>query len=667
MTEEVLVDGHTFLVTDEAFTLDGAGGLFHRDTRYLSDLDVSVENTALKSVGSHLRSPWRRRVTYADAASTVNKIDESAEQKHTTLALTRDQVVAEGLGLVERVRVANHARSATTLRLSVDVDADFENLFEVRGFSTGIDREVERTAADDRIRWRYDPADASGATTTVWFEPTPETLTPRGGTFRLPLASQASATVTMAVLPDGTDSVAKGSLFDRAVDAAGGPSLGVDTDALGESRYRTVFERAVSDLRALVTATDYGPVSLAGVPWFATVFGRDALLTAYNALPVLPTLAAGTLRYLAVQQGTSEDTYREEAPGKIFHEIRQGELAERGEIPHTPYYGTIDATPLWLVVLDETRRWTNDESLLEELWPAAERAVDWLETATDRGRDDPFLYYCEADSTGVVHKAWRDTERSVQFADGRPADAPLASAEVQGYVYDAYRRTAAMARERGQEADAREYERRAERIAKWFDADFWLPNREYYGTALTSDGRVVDSTTSNVGHCLWSGIVDPDRADAVVETLLDDGLNTGWGVRTMSSEDAGYSPVSYHVGSVWPHDNALVALGAAGYGFHEAAERIATDVLEACRTFDRQRVPELYCGFADETPYQYPSACEPQAWGASTPLALLRALFGLDPDEGITTAPSSVDIGREAVAALVDGVDVTATASGDTP
>ncbi|WP_276270853.1 glycogen debranching N-terminal domain-containing protein [Haloarcula litorea] len=667
MTEEVLVDGHTFLVTDEAFALDGTGGLFHRDTRYLSDLSVSVEGTDLAPVGSTLQSPWRRRVTYADAASTVNKIDESEEQKHTTLALTRDQVVAEGLGLVERVHVTNHARSATTVQLSVDVDADFENLFEVRDLSTGIDREIERSAGDDRIGWRYDPADAGGAATTVWFDRAPETLTSRGATCRLPLASQASETVTVAALPGGTDGPVEASLFDRAVEAAGGPELGVDAAALAGSRYGTLFERAVADLRALVTATDHGPVPLAGVPWFATVFGRDALLTAYNAVPVAPTLAAGTLRYLAAHQGTGEDPYREEAPGKIFHEIRQGELAERGEIPHTPYYGTVDATPLWLVVLDETRRWTGDESLVDDLWAAAQRAVDWLDRATDRGREDPFLYYREADSAGLVHKAWRDTERSVQFADGRPADAPLASAEVQGYVYDAYRRTAAMARERDQYADAREYERRAERLAERFDAEFWLPEREYYGTALTGDGRVVDSTTSNVGHCLWSGLVPDERAGAVVDTLLDDGLNSGWGVRTMSSEDAGYSPVSYHVGSVWPHDNALVALGTADYGFHEAAERVATGVLEACRNLDRQRVPELYCGFADETPYPYPSACEPQAWGASTPVALLRALFGLDPDEGVTRTPSSLDVERDAVAALVDGADATVAAGGDAP
>jgi len=667
MTEEVLVDGHTFLVTDEEFVFDETSGLFHRDTRHLSDLTVSVDRTDLGPVGSHLQSPLRRQVTYADDASTVNKIDESEAQKHTTLALTRDQVVAEGLGLVERVRVTNHARSATTVRLSVDVDADFENLFEVRDLSTGIDRDIERTAGGNRIRWRYDPVDASGATTTVWFDRAPETLTTCGGTFRLPLDSQASETVTVAAIPGGIDGAVEASLFDRAVDKAGGPALGVDATALAGSRYGTLFERAVADLRALVTATDHGPVPLAGVPWFATVFGRDALLTAYNAVPVAPALAAGTLKHLAAHQGTSEDPYREEAPGKIFHEIRQGELAERGEIPHTPYYGTVDATPLWLIVLDETRRWTGDDSLVDDLWPAAERAIDWLASATDRGRDDPFLYYREADNAGLVHKAWRDTERSVQFADGRSADAPLASAEVQGYVYDAYRRAATMARERGQDATAREYESRADRLAERFDAEFWLSEREYYGTAVTADGRVVDSTTSNVGHCLWSGLVPDERAGPVVDTLLDDGLNSGWGVRTMSSEDAGYSPVSYHVGSVWPHDNALIALGVADYGFHEAAERIATGVLDACRTFDYHRVPELYCGFADETPYQYPSACEPQAWGASAPIALFRALFGLDSEEGVTRSPSSLDVDHDAVADLVDEADATLTAGGDTP
>lgn len=660
MTEKVLTDGATFLGTDEQFRTGRTGGLYHRDTRYLSELTLSLAGAPLTIVGSDLRTPWHRAVTYADVSSSVNEISDSEEQKHTTLALQREQVVAEDLGLVERLTLRNYSAADNDLSLSVDVDADFRDLFEVRGLETNIDRDIERSVAADRIEYAYDEPDAGRSTLTVGFDPAPDTLRADGAVYDATLAPQEEIDFTLAVLVE-PETGPEEALYERALDRAGW--TGVDRDvraSLDGSRDGALLARAWQDLQALVTETDHGPVALAGAPWFATVFGRDSLLTAYNLLHVTPAIAEGTLRFLAAHQGTEVDAYREERPGKILHEIRRGELARRGQIPHTPYYGTVDATPLWLIVLDETQRWTGDDALVADLWEHARAAAAWIARSIDEVGDDPFLYYTAAENTGLSHKAWRDTERSVQFADGRAAQAPLASVEVQGYVYDAFERMARLARDRDRPEDAREYERRAEAIAERFEAEFWLPERGYYAAAKTEAGEIVDSATSNVGHCLWSGIVEEGRAEAVVDTLLDEGLYSGWGVRTMSSEDSGYSPVSYHVGSVWPHDNALIAHGAADYGFEAAAETIATDVLAACRTFEHDRIPELYCGFdAVVGPHSYPSACEPQAWSASAPFLLLRTLFDIRPGEtgyaAANGAQAALGIDREAAVSLSKG------------
>jgi glycogen debranching enzyme len=401
-----------------------------------------------------------------------------------------------------------------------------------------------------------------------------------------------------------------------------------------------VIERAGADLAALTTATDYGLVPLAGVPWFATVFGRDSLLAAYQALPVAPALARGTLRYLAAHRGTTTDDAREEAPGKILHERRTGELARRGLIPHTPYYGSIDATPLWVVVLAETWRFTRDDALVEALAEPLDDALGWIEaTRSDHGAD-PFLYYEASPTSGMEHKAWRDTPGSVQFPDGREAEPPIASVEVQGYVYRALRDAAMLYEEVLAETDrAGALRERAEDLADAFRAEFWIPETGYYAAAKAGDGRLVPTRTSNVGHCLLSGIVPERRAASVAETLRSPAVFTGWGLRTMATTAEGYSPLSYHLGSVWPHDTALAALGLARYGFHEDADRLARGIVDSVTRLADGRIPELFCGFDDDIdPKPYPASCVPQAWSAAAPFALVRATFDLSPDEtGVTT------------------------------
>jgi glycogen debranching enzyme len=642
---DVLIDGYTFLATDESGDIGDAGGLYHRDTRHLSALDVRVDGDPLTNVGRELETPSDRTLYFSDVDSSVNELSESAAQKHTDVVLVREQAVSEREGYVERARLHNHTATTRRFSLRFEFGADFADLFEVRGIDAGIDRAVEAAVERDRVRYRYEYDSGDGrrtAATAVAFDPEPDRLTAGEAHFAVDLGSQAAREVEVAVeLHD----------VDGGSDRSEVPEIPVPET--GREGYDRTFAQSAADLEALTTATEHGPVALAGVPWFATVFGRDSLVAAYQLLPFAPTVARGTLRYLAAHQGTEYDDRREEAPGKIPHEHRHGELAARGIVPHTPYYGTVDGTLLWLIVLEETARWTGDDEVVSELWPNVEAALDWLDAAVDRIGDDPFLYYTASPGDGLHHKGWRDTEASVQFADGEHAEPPLATAEVQGYAYDAYRRVAGLLDGRGDPGRGATYRDRAATLAERFDEGFWLADRRYYATARTADGRLVDSLASNVGHCLWSGAVPEPRAAAVAERLQKPTLNAGWGVRTMSARDAGYSPVSYHAGGIWPHDVSLIALGLARYGFHDAAESLALDVLDASTHFDDHRLPELYCGFDDATgPQKYAAACEPQAWGAGAPYLVLRALFDLS-----VGADGTVEVGHRPDAFPEDRLD----------
>jgi glycogen debranching enzyme len=658
MARDVLVDGRTLFVgrPDRAGVPgDGDGGLIHRDTRHLSALSATLDAAETVAVGRDLEGSNRRTVVSAALDSAVNRVDE-AEAKRTDVVVRETQAVAEAVGLAGRVEVANHSRSAFEGRLTVAFEVDFADVFEVRGFAGTDDRRVRATVEDRSVRFAHDYEDEAGEpvalTTTVTFGREPVALDDRRAVFDLAVPSQGSEHVAYAVEP-GVEPERGQRAADPAVDAAADPpTVGTVTDAAagpvavpavptGDSDRDRVFRRAAADLAALVTETEYGPVPVAGVPWFATVFGRDSLVAAYQALPVAPSLAAGTLRYLAAHRGTTTDEAREEAPGKVFHEIREGELARRGVVPHGPYYGSVDATPLWVVLLAEYHRWTGDSAFVRRLADALDDALSWVERARGGG-SDPFLAYESSPAMGLLHKAWRDTPGAVQFPDGDLAEPPIASVEVQGYVYRALRDAAALYEtvldDPGRAADLRA---RASDLAAAFESAFWLPGAEYYAVAQSADG-VVPTATSNVGHCLWAGVVDEDRAPAVARRLRSDALNTGWGLRTMTAEAAGYSPVSYHLGSVWPHDTSLAALGLARYGFGDDAERLARGVLDAGATFEAARIPELFCGFDDDTaPKPYPSSCVPQAWSAAAPYAFLRAAFALEPtDDGVSAGRS---------------------------
>jgi glycogen debranching enzyme len=391
--------------------------------------------------------------------------------------------------------------------------------------------------------------------------------------------------------------------------------------------------RGIADLRLL---QNDGPrpgehYIAAGVPWFATLFGRDSLISAIQSLPFMPGIAVQTLRVLADWQATDDDPERDMEPGKILHELRTGELARTGELPHRPYYGSIDATPLWLILLEETHRWTGDLELVRSLWPNALAALAWIDTYGDLDGDG-FVEYQRRAPKGLLNQGWKDSGDAIRHRDGTPAVTPIALVEVQGYVYDAKVRTASLAHRLGDSALAERLELEAATLRDRFDSAFWMDDVGYYAMGLDAEKHQIGGIGSNAGHCLWSGIVPPERAGQVVDRLLDPSLDSGWGIRTYASGQPGFNPVGYHTGSVWPHDNAIIAAGMKRVGRHEAADRVASRIFEAARHSPDFRLPELFCGFergGSEAPVPYPVACSPQAWAAATPLFLLKTMLGM--------------------------------------
>ncbi|MEP7158928.1 MAG: amylo-alpha-1,6-glucosidase, partial [Chloroflexota bacterium] len=396
------------------------------------------------------------------------------------------------------------------------------------------------------------------------------------------------------------------------------------------------LERAHADLRLLVN-NGPGPGEryvAAGVPWFSCLFGRDSIITSLQMLSVRPEIAQSTLAVLARLQATEADPFRDAEPGKILHELRTGELANTGEIPHTPYYGTVDATPLWLMLLDEYERWTADMELVDRLWPNALAALNWIEQHGDLDGDG-FVEYERQSSRGLANQGWKDSADALRNSDGTLGEGPIALVEVQGYVYAARRGVARLARLRGDDELAARQEAAAEALRVRFEDAFWMEDAGIYAMALDGDKRRVTGLGSNAGHALWSGIVSPERAARTAATLTGGSMWSGWGIRTLAADTIGYNPIAYHLGSVWPHDNAICAAGFARYGLYEEARKVAGTMLEATAHFREARLPELFCGFdrtASPLPVPYPVACSPQAWAAGSLFHLVGSTLGFRPD-----------------------------------
>jgi len=629
----ILVDGCTFFMSDENGDVetDRPQGYFFDDVRHLSQWRLLVAGKQLEALTS-------RRVDYYSA-----RIVCAPEGGDPPFSIRRDRFVADGVH--EDVVVANHTGAQRLLELELCFAADFADVLEAqRPGAQPADTSVELGQRTVTLAYEQDAfrrgtritfnrrgelrRDRAVFAITVDPHETWELcvdLTAIAGRRRYrPLLRCHSFGVPEPEMPLTLDEW-----------RAAAPELVADFDDL-----RHTYEQSQADLAALRLRPREGRVRWAlpagGVPWFMAVFGRDSLIASYEALPFHPTLAATTLETLAEHQATERDDFRDAEPGKILHELRRGKLVQLGVDPHGPYYGTHDATPLFLVVLDEYERWTGDDRLVQRLEPAARRALRWIDEHADLDGDG-LLEYESRSSKGLRNHCWKDSDRSIQFPDGRIADPPIATCEIQGYAYDARLRVARLAREVWNDEElAAEQERRAEQLRERFDRAFWSDDLGYYILALDGGKRQVDSVTSNPGHLLWSGIVPDDRARTVVERLLEDDLFSGWGIRCLSSRMRGYNPLEYHNGTVWPHDSAICAEGMRRYGFRDEAAVVARAVLDAAAAFDQQ-LPEVFSGFprdATNVPIPYPGALSPQAWAAAAPLLALRTLLGLDVVDG---------------------------------
>jgi glycogen debranching enzyme len=622
-----IASGTTFLVSDSAgnITSPGTSGLFIRDTRHLSEYLLRIDGETVVPLQSAVTGPGQSQ----HYAMLANLKDIPAQ------SLVVHRVRTLGAQFVDQITVTNYADDRVALTLSLEVDADFADMFEVRGLTqrvparAGVEVEQHQVAFKDT---RY----PEQRRTIVDRDPSPDYIGPNRSKYEISLIAGQSWSTTVTVtcvsprlaeaLPspvehsDNHNSTASGYL---------GHPADIDTD---DPALERAYLQAVGDLRMLEIPLDSGQsIPAAGLPWYLTIFGRDSLITSLQTLFLDTEIARGTLLTLAAYQSNEENAFRDAEPGKFPHEIRFGELALSSEIPHGRYYGSVDATPLWVILLNEYAKWSSDFDFVQSLLSHAEAAISWIDESGDLDGDG-FIEYSRRSSHGLINQGWKDSEDSIRFADGSAAEGPVALVEVQGYacaakfalaeLYDLFNRT--------QDGDT--LRASAESLQANIEDAFWITDEGYYALALDGRKQPVDSLASNPGHLLWCGVPSQSHAEAATERLMSPELFTGWGVRTMSNRMRGYNPISYHNGSVWPHDNSLIAAGMAAYGFAEEACAVANALIDASCHFPLARMPELFAGY-DRTrtpfPVDYPDSCSPQAWAAGSIILMTQIMAGV--------------------------------------
>jgi glycogen debranching enzyme len=660
---QVLKHGNLFLLTDQFGDIhsDSRGlGLYRNDTRLLSCSVLRVGGARPVELQGSTGANYRGVIQLTNPTLDRNpndKIRPGQALLGKKLGITRDRLLS-GDALQERVRIVNFAEHDETVDVALELADDSADIFEVRGFPRDRGTLLPVAITDGRVTFRYDGLDGRRRRTHVVFsepgigEPVAEGLTPDlGGSVRfrweweLPAGEEKELTWTVfaseAAVPKSAASKAAGELFpepprvppDEGAAAYLAWTRGTTAVATDHELFTRTIGRSIADLRLLVND---GPRAdqryiAAGVPWFTTLFGRDSIIVALQMLAFRPQIAVETLEVLACLQATEIEDWRDAQPGKILHELRVGETAKAGELPHSPYYGSVDSTPLWLVLLGATYDWTGDRALVDRLWPNALAAMRWIDEWGDQDGDG-FVEYERRSKRGLLNQGWKDSGDAIRDRNGRESRPPIALAEVQGYVFDAKNRMASLARVRGEAELAERWSREAELLRGRFEDAFWVEDQRYYAMALDGEKHQADGLGSNAGHCLWSGIVAPARARAVAERLLGPELFSGWGIRTFAHGQPGYNPFGYHTGTVWPHDTSIAAAGLKRYGFQDEANRLVGNIFEAAQHFVDFRLPELFCGFDRDTapmPVPYPVACSPQAWSAGAAFMFLQTMLGL--------------------------------------
>lgn len=651
-----LIDGRTFLASTVAGNIMPPGapdvGFFSSDTRFLSQLELKVGGQAMILLSSSTERTYASQIEMT--MKTVSD-ENTIEVPESSIHLRREQVLADN-NLFDSLGFENFSEREQTLLVEITLDADFMDIFQVRGIVRGrCGQYFKPVIKSDSMAFVYQGLDNVERVTTIHFAPEPAEIVDHTARWNVRLPPFTRAELLLCISPRVQPPEAPGIGEAEIQQCKSGPPAmahsgyahllqqrreAFDAWQKDSTSFRSsnqVFDRIlmnnIGDIHALQIPEHGHSIIAAGIPWFDTIFGRDSLIAAYQTLMLNPLLAADTLRVLAKYQGTQVNDLRDEEPGKILHEHRSGEMSREREVPFGHYYGSVDATPLYLLVFTSVLDWLGDPELYIELMPAAQAALDWIDKHGDLDGDGLVEFQRRAPS-GLLNQGWKDSGDANAFSDGTLAEAPIALIEVQGYVYAAKRRMALLLERLGDYEHSGQLKKEAGELRARIEQAFWMPDRQYYAMALDRNKRQLDVISSNPGHLLFTGAIPHERAENVAQTCMREGLNSGWGVRTLSQKEKLFNPMSYHRGSIWPHDNSLIVHGLARSGFKKRAGQICSNLYEAALNFRDYRLPELFCGVQRrpyDVPVEYPVSCSPQAWASGSMLLMLSSLLGLHP------------------------------------
>lgn len=670
----VLKQGEIFVVSNERGDIgsDVAGaGIYFRDTRYLSECRLTLNDGLMPDLLD--ASAEHNAIGIVQFGNPYIEVSDGPDILPNTVSIRRYRIVDRGV--TEQIELHNYNARPVAIDINIVFSADFRDIFDIRGFRRQRRGDVllPRRAERDLVLG-YRGVDDILEETIIRFNRTPDSTTIAAGAgytaelrelatllpgqdqvistqsvgrppsatvrFHIEMEPGEDARIEYLLLPGELAGEGDQHIDQLATEPVPDPSVAVEhfTAARTDNTlFNRLLDRSLRDIRTLTTPFAGSRLVAAGIPWYVAPFGRDSLIVGLQMLMFSPDLALQTLRFLADRQGTKRDPWTEEEPGKILHEQRFGEMARRGEIPHVPYYGTNDATPLFIMLFGELMRWIGSEALLDEFRPNLKRALEWIDQYGDTNGDG-FVDYGEPTRRGLVHRGWKDSDNSLPHPNGQPqVESPVALIEIQGYVYQAKLRMAEIYAKFGEPDEAARLHREAAELAARVEERFWDAESQFYGQAVDGAGDLIPWISSNPGHGLYTGIIAADRAAPVVERLHSPEMYSGWGIRTLSTKMPHYNPMSYHNGSVWPHDNSLIVAGMRRYGFDDEAVAIISDLVDAAQHFEYGRLPELFCGFSREferytVPISYPVSCSPQAWAAATIPFMLQVMLGIEPN-----------------------------------
>ena len=635
-----LIDGKTFLATSVAGDIVPPGapdvGFFHEDTRFLSHLEFKIDGQRSVVLSSSTEKTFVSQIELTTGNITLR---DSFDLPENTIHIRREQLLSSDI-LFDRYTFENFNRCAVEFNVEVSCNADFVDVFQVRGAARSSHGQYFQPVVEtDGLIFSYRGLDDVLRQTVVRMNPPPEVISGSTARWNLRLEPLRKLMLEVTITPRVENKRTRAEVFefDTQLQSRRAAFHEFDSGSTYFTSSNSVFDNllrnAMADFHALRIPFGSEHVIAAGIPWFATIFGRDSIIAAYQTLSLNGDLAKDTLRVLARYQAKEVDNWRDAQPGKILHEAREGEMTRCGEMPFGPYYGSVDATPLWLILVSETFNWTADEALVRELLPNIYRALDWIDQYGDIDGDG-FVEYLRRSPRGLINQGWKDSWDANIHRDGRVATPPIALCEVQGYVYDAKYRMSSLLRMFGDTERAERCRREATELARRFEKSFWSAERGFYAMGLDGDKKPLEVISSNPGHLLWSRIINRERARIVTQRLMQEDMFSGWGWRTMSQREQVFNPLSYHRGSVWPHDNSLIAHGMALNEFREPALRVLGSLFQAAMEFRDYRLPELFCGVQRrpfDEPVHYPVSCSPQAWASGAAFLILSSVLGIRP------------------------------------